>query len=164
MTYEEKLSEIFKAIGRKAVLEQAIEECGEFIHAAAKQLRILRGTNYTPVKLSENSNNLLEETADLELCLCLVATAFDCDRKKTDAQIERIKAEKLERWLDRLNIKGGNDEQHDKEILARHNAQNDAGIQRKQNELQAGSNGGLAEDDISAENSVMSRTADKKAN
>lgn len=104
MNYDEKLYAIFDRIGRHAVLEQCIEECGEFVQAAAKQLRIFRGANYTPVTLTENSNNLIEEATDLSLCLDLMAVSFNADLEKTKARIGEIKATKLERWLSRLGI------------------------------------------------------------
>lgn len=104
MDYDEKLYAIFDSIGRHAVLEQAMEECGEFVQAAAKQLRIFRGTNYTPVTLTENSNNLIEEAADLSLCLDLLAVSFNPDLEKTKSRIAETKAAKLDRWLSRLGI------------------------------------------------------------
>ncbi len=106
MTYEEKLYAIFEKIGYKAVLEQALEESGEFIQCAAKHLRIVRGVNYTPVKLADNVNNLQEETADTLLCLDLIITAMGKDRNLTEKRIEEIKAAKLDRWLERLSIEG----------------------------------------------------------
>lgn len=105
MTQEEKLQAIFKKIGREAILEQIVEENAELIQTAAKQLRILRGANYTPVKLSENSNNLLEEAADTLLNIDLLAVSFNADTEKTKKRIEEIKNTKLNRWLDRLGIK-----------------------------------------------------------
>ena len=104
MNYDEKLYAIFDHIGRHAVLEQCIEECGEFVQAAAKQLRIFRGANYTPVTLTENSNNLIEEAADLSLCLDLLAVSFGNDAEATRARIAETKAAKLDRWLARLGI------------------------------------------------------------
>lgn len=106
MTDDEKLCEIFHTIGRDAVIEQALEECGEFIQAGAKHLRILHGKNYTPVKLADNCENLLEEMADVMLCIDVLITAFSADRDKTKKNIEAIKCAKLERWLTRLNIGG----------------------------------------------------------
>jgi NTP pyrophosphatase (non-canonical NTP hydrolase) len=105
-TDEERLSAIFKKIGRKAVLEQAIEECGEFIQAAAKHLRILRGTNYTPVKLADNANDLLEETSDVLLCMELLAVSLGPDTGETKRQIAETKRRKLDRWTGRLGITG----------------------------------------------------------
>ena len=105
MVNEEKLIKIFEKIGVAAVIEQALEECGEFSKAAAKHLRIMRGVNYTPVKLTENSCNLMEETADIMLCLELLQVAFSPNRGKTRELIEGIKAAKLDRWLDRLGVK-----------------------------------------------------------
>ena len=104
MTETEKLYKVFEKIGREAVLEQLIEECGELVQAAAKQLCIFRGVNYTPVKLSENSSNLLEESADLELCQKLLKISFSANTERTEKRTEKIKAAKLARWLERLEI------------------------------------------------------------
>ncbi|WP_147613021.1 nucleoside triphosphate pyrophosphohydrolase family protein [Treponema pectinovorum] len=105
MTEKEKLYEIFIKIGRNAVLEQVLEECGELVQASAKQLRIFRGKNCTPVKLSENSENLLEEAADVSLCIELLAVSFYADTEKAKEIITKIKTAKLKRWLERLEIK-----------------------------------------------------------
>lgn len=100
----ERARKIYEKIGRKAVLEQAIEEAGEFIACAAKHLRIMRGTNPTPISLSDNKNNLLEETADIRLCLDLVILALNDDLGSTLNEIANIADKKTTRWLNRLGI------------------------------------------------------------
>ena len=105
MTYDDKIYNIFWKIEKEAVLEQLIEEAGELIHASAKQLRIMRKVNPTPIKLSENTKNLKEEIADVQLCIDLTLYALHGNRVKTQKEIELIKQQKLSRWLERLGIK-----------------------------------------------------------
>ena len=104
MEYTKKLLAIFDKIGHRGALEQLLEECGELCAVGAKQLRIFRGVNYTPVTLSENSNNLIEEAADVSLCLDLFCIAFSANADATKARFTEIKAQKLARWLARLEI------------------------------------------------------------
>lgn len=105
MTYEDKLKKIFNAIKTKAILEQLIEELGELVQASAKHLRIMRGVNPTPITHSENTENIQEEIADVQICIDLTIQSLRCDSVKTQKEIEFIKQQKLSRWLDRLEIK-----------------------------------------------------------
>ena len=105
MTYEEKLKKIFNKIETKAVLEQLIEETGELIQASAKQLRIMRGINPTPITHNKNIENIQEEIADVQLCIELAIRAIGSDSVETKKKIDLIKQRKLSRWLDRLGIR-----------------------------------------------------------
>lgn len=51
------------------ILAQLAEEASELAQAALKKRRVLDGTNPTPVSLKEANDNLVEEGADVLLCL-----------------------------------------------------------------------------------------------
>ena len=105
MTYEDTLKKIFTTIKGEAILEQLIEEAGELIQASAKRLRIMRGTNPTPITYKENTESLQEEIADVQLCIDLVIQAMNYDNTETQKNIELTKQRKLSRWLERLKNK-----------------------------------------------------------
>ena len=105
MTYEDKLKKIFNTIKIEAILEQLIEELGELVQASAKHLRIMRGTNPTPITYSENIENIQEEIADVQICIELAIQAMSYDSIEIEKKIDFIKQRKLSRWLDRLEIK-----------------------------------------------------------
>lgn len=84
-------------VGEAAVLEQLAEECTELAHAALKAARIIRGENPTPVTMQEAKENLLEEIADLNVCLAVLnweGTSAD--------ELEPIAQKKMSRWIIRL--------------------------------------------------------------
>ena len=56
-------------IGKPALLEQTAEEAVELAHACLKLARKLRGENFTPKSMQECIDDLVEECADV--CLCL---------------------------------------------------------------------------------------------
>ena len=105
MTYIDKLDNIFCKIKKEAVLAQLIEEAGELIQASAKQLRIMRRANPTPITCKENIKKLEEEIADVQLCIDLTLYSLNGNRLKTEKEIKLIKRQKLSRWLERLGIK-----------------------------------------------------------
>lgn len=63
---------IIKEIGMPAVLEQLGEECCELGQAAMKLARKYRNENPTPKTEQECINNLVEEMADVMLCIDLL--------------------------------------------------------------------------------------------
>lgn len=75
------------------------------VQVTAKQLRILRGVNPTPITCDKNIKNLEEEIADVQICIDLAIIAMRRNNAKTQENIETIKQQKLSRWLDRLGIK-----------------------------------------------------------
>lgn len=84
-------------VGEAAVLEQLAEECTELAHAALKAARIIRRENPTPVTMQEAKENLLEEIADLNVCLAVLnweGTSAD--------ELEPIAQKKMSRWIIRL--------------------------------------------------------------
>ena len=90
--------EIIKEIGMPAMLEQCAEECSELAHACLKLSRQIRDENPTPVDFEAAEANLLEEMADVYLCIHELATW----RKGGVGIVLDIRKEKLERWENRI--------------------------------------------------------------
>ena len=87
-----------KNLTQEAQLEQLAEECAELGKAALKLARIYRGENPTPVKRTEAFHNLVEEIADVTLCIEVLGlntpeALYNCGR---------IWEEKSARWKKRL--------------------------------------------------------------
>lgn len=57
-------------IGKAALLEQTAEEAVELAHACLKMARKIRGENLTPKTEQECLDALVEESADVYVCLC----------------------------------------------------------------------------------------------
>lgn len=87
--------EVIHTLGEPALLEQLAEECSELAHAALKMARKERGENPTPKTLDECFKALIEEMADVQLCIWVVETSHGHDlRCNCDA--------KRERWAKRI--------------------------------------------------------------
>lgn len=87
-----------EVIGKPAMLEQLAEECAELSHVALKLARIKRAENPTPVSEETAINNLIEEIADVEICiseLMLIGIV-------TENEIEAEQDRKIDRVKDRL--------------------------------------------------------------
>lgn len=80
------------------IMTQLAEECTELAQAALKFRRTLSNANPTPVGRKEAENKLLEEIADVKLCLHVAG--FEAVRHKI--QVNRTISAKAERWLNRL--------------------------------------------------------------
>lgn len=80
------------------LLAQLAEEAAELAKAALKLRRVYTGENPTPVTGKEAFDNLLEEMADVYVCLLVL----DFDRGPHRIRVQRIMNTKLERWADRL--------------------------------------------------------------
>ena len=80
------------------LLAQLAEECTELAKAALKLRRTYSKTNPTPVKRREATSAVLEEIADVKLCL------HACGFEKVSTLIEcnRIMGAKANRWAERL--------------------------------------------------------------
>ena len=78
-------------IGEPAMYEQLAEECTELAKAALKMARIIRNENPTPVTATEASDMIIEEAADVLICLEEVG-AFD------SSEVSRIAHAKRERF------------------------------------------------------------------
>ena len=85
-------------LSKEELLAQLAEECAELGKAALKLRRVYSGQNPTPVKRPEAFNNLVEEIADVTLCLEVLGlntaeVLYNCGR---------IWEEKSARWKHRL--------------------------------------------------------------
>ena len=83
-------------LDKTELLAQLAEECAELTQAALKYRRVLDGNNPTPMKEKDAALNLLEEMADVDLCMALLKTPED------DQQKRMIERSKLLRWESRL--------------------------------------------------------------
>lgn len=89
-------------LSQEAQLEQLAEECAELGKAALKMARIYRGENPTPVKRTEAFNNLVEEIADVTLCV----EVLGLNTSEALYNCGRIWEEKSVRWMTRLQEAG----------------------------------------------------------
>lgn len=93
------MSTIVEKIGVPALLEQTAEECCELAQACLKMARKLREENPTPKSIEDIRDGLVEEAADVELCLELLE--FDT-KLLSYMDIDKIMEEKKARWVKRL--------------------------------------------------------------
>ena len=91
-------------IPREELLCQLAEECAELGKAALKLARVLRGVNPTPVTRAEAFDNLVEECADVTLCM----EVLSLNTPELLENCGRIWEEKSARWMNRLKEGGGN--------------------------------------------------------
>lgn len=87
--------EVIRTLGEPALLEQLAEECSELAQAALKLARLERGENPTPKTFIECLNALIEELADVELCISVIETSRALD-------VSLFSAEKEKRWAQRI--------------------------------------------------------------
>ena len=87
--------EVIRTLGEPALLEQLAEECAELAQAALKLARLERGENPTPKTFIECLNALIEEMADVKLCISVIETSRALD-------VCWISAEKEKRWAKRI--------------------------------------------------------------
>lgn len=80
------------------VMTQLAEEASELAQAALKFRRTLSNSNPTPVTRREAEKKLLEEIADVKLCLHVAG--FEAVRHKIS--VNRTITAKADRWLKRL--------------------------------------------------------------
>lgn len=92
------LERIRQLLPRTELLAQLAEECSEMGHAALKLRRVYDGSNPTPVTEEEAIYNLLEEIADVELCLFVL----EYNRPWHVGQVGMVIERKADRWLNRL--------------------------------------------------------------
>lgn len=78
------------------VLLQLSEEAAELSQAASKRVRVILGNNPTPVTAPESEQNLLEEYADVLLCMLVLYS------HTKDNEINNVIVPKLQRWVDRI--------------------------------------------------------------
>ena len=85
------------------LLTNLIEEAGELVQAATKLLRVFSGD--TPVEEAAARANLIEEMADVMLCIQVKVTLPEY------MQMSQICTEKYRRWIRRINEEGREHEQ-----------------------------------------------------
>ena len=88
-----------EVIGKPAMLEQAAEECTELAHACLKMARFMRKENRVYKSESEIRANLIEEIADVLVCITELTGNNIVDNGDVTAQVER----KLHRMCVRLS-------------------------------------------------------------
>ena len=93
------MKSIVDRIGKPALLEQTAEECTELAHACLKEARRLRGENPTPCTAEECKAAIMEEMADVSLCLSAL------DDAGYTLSFAAVSA-KLDRWSQRLDEAG----------------------------------------------------------
>lgn len=83
---------------KEELLAQLAEECAELGKAALKLRRAYSGVNPTPVTRAEAFSNLVEEVADVTLCL----EVLYLNSEEVQYNCDRIWEEKAVRWKNRL--------------------------------------------------------------
>jgi hypothetical protein len=97
MTHRETINEIRKTVSKDDLLCQLAEECSELSQAALKLRRAITKTNPTPVTYNQALEDLMEEAADVLLCLRVLPEV-----EENGYIIDIGIAEKAERWMNRL--------------------------------------------------------------
>lgn len=92
------IEEIREMMPLDELLAQLAEEASELAQAALKMRRTLVDGNPTPVTRKQAEEDLLEEIADVKLCLHVGGF----ERVRDKIQVNRIISAKAERWLKRL--------------------------------------------------------------
>jgi NTP pyrophosphatase (non-canonical NTP hydrolase) len=98
-----RINVVRSLLGEEELLCQLAEECDELAKAALKLRRVLNGKNYTPVTEEQARADILEEIADVKLCL----EVLGLNTPTYKHLIDDIWDEKLSRWTSRLSSKGG---------------------------------------------------------
>jgi NTP pyrophosphatase (non-canonical NTP hydrolase) len=92
---------IRNTLSREELLTQLAEECAELSKAALKLRRAYNGYNPTPMTRADAYNNLIEEIADVTLCV----EVLGFNSPENLHNIGQIWEEKLFRWAKRLDAK-----------------------------------------------------------
>lgn len=92
---------IVDQLGEKQLLLQLAEELNEFAHAALKLYRAIDGSNPTPRSEAECKDAMLEELADVSVCLTVLGYNTPLNRSR----MATIYGEKIRRWAERLENK-----------------------------------------------------------
>lgn len=82
-----------KVLGKDQIITQTFEELGELTQALSKKKRSLINDKTLRKSKEEIDDNLIEEIADVEICLRNLKLLFDIDEKS----IKKKKYEKLSR-------------------------------------------------------------------
>ena len=81
------------------LLCQLAEESAKLAQAALKERRTLTSDNPTPVSYADAHNNLIEDVADVFVCLSELLEIRDWE------EVANIREQKENRWLRRLSEK-----------------------------------------------------------
>ncbi len=92
------ISTIRDVVPIEELLAQLAEEASELAQAALKVRRTIVKDNPTPVTRRQAEDSLLEEIADVKLCLHVCGY----ERVRDKIAVNRIISEKAERWRTRL--------------------------------------------------------------
>ena len=85
-------------LSQEELLTQLAEECSELSKAALKLRRVYNGENPTPVRRLEAYDNVIEEIADVTLCI----EVLGLNSTENLYQVGKIWEKKLLRWERRL--------------------------------------------------------------
>ena len=97
-TIDENILEIRALLDDGEILVQLSEESSELSQAALKKRRTIVPGNPTPMTPEEAHENILEEVADISLCLRVLGY----DSPHDLLRVQQIMAEKAERWPNRI--------------------------------------------------------------
>jgi hypothetical protein len=100
MTNDELKLYIIDRLGIPELLCQLAEEAAELSKAALKLRRAITGVNPTPVTVEQARDNLIEEMADVDLCLELL----ESQNYTSTPEAQKVQAKKLPRWAGRLGL------------------------------------------------------------
>ena len=102
-------NEVIESLGVCELLCQVAEEASELAQAALKLRRAIDGSNPTPKKDIECLDDMIEEVADLSLCLNRFWSAAELDQKILWETQDKIIDEKRFRWAYRIREARGNE-------------------------------------------------------
>ena len=85
-------------LSERAILEQMAEEAAELAQAALKMIRASSRENPTPVTPEDAYRNIIEEYADISLCLI----ALGYDTGKDQLLVTQTMNKKQKRWVERI--------------------------------------------------------------
>ena len=95
---------IVKHLSDRDLILQLAEESAELSAAAAKLVRVMNGTNPTPVSEKEAYARVMEEIVDTSICVALAEF-----KQLFDEDMDELIETKLKRWAERLHdaLEGG---------------------------------------------------------
>lgn len=99
MKTKQSIKTISEHYGYEAQSNQLVEECAELIQAVNKYRRAQGAGQRTTVTVEMALENLVEEMADVEICLEQIKHLLSCHDS-----VEKIKERKINRQLERINI------------------------------------------------------------
>lgn len=94
--YVEGLKFVRDNLTEKDLYLQMAEEAAELAQSCAKMVRVVEGSNPTPVTEEEAKASVREELSDVLLCNAVMQLAH------TDGSFNSTMASKLERWVNRI--------------------------------------------------------------